>query len=108
MVKTEKKDGFTIDTFEDTDKITAINADSIKKELNGILNESNTKLVVSLHNISFVDSTGFGAFLSVMKTAHSTEGELKICDINPDIMKLFKLLHLDNVFELYKSIDDCM
>lgn len=94
-------------SFEGIDKITALNAEAVKKDLNNEFAEPNTQLIIDLENIEFIDSTGFGAFLSVMKTAHSNNGDLKICNINQEIMKLFKLLHLDNVFELHTDFNDC-
>lgn len=108
MLKTENINGHLVVHFTGIDKITALNAEQVKKELNALYNQKNIKLVIDLDNISFVDSTGFGAFLSVMKTAQGQDGELKICNVNQDILKLFKLLHLDNVFELYGNLDECV
>ncbi len=108
MIKTKEINGHTLVTFKETDKITAINAEGLKKELNNIFNDNVKKLIISFENINFIDSTGFGIFLSVMKTAESNDGELKLCNVNQEIMKLFKLLHLDNVFDIYNTVDDCL
>ncbi|MFC2098789.1 hypothetical protein ACFLSP_03480, partial [Bacteroidota bacterium] len=35
-----------------------------------------------------VDSTGFGVFLSIMKTANNNYGFFKICNINAEVMEL--------------------
>ncbi len=107
MIKKSVINDHQVVSFEGIDKITALNAESVKNELNEVFAEPNTHLIIDLGNIEFVDSTGFGAFLSIMKTAHSNNGDLKICNINPEIMKLFKLLHLDNVFELHTNFNDC-
>jgi anti-sigma B factor antagonist len=76
--------------------------------LNNIFNKPNTKLILNLQGISFIDSSGFGVFLSVMKTANINYGQFKICNINKEVMELFKLLQLHNVFEIYSNLDDCI
>ncbi len=108
MLRSDLKNGINIIHFEEVDKITALNAELIKKELNAFFNKPNSKLVINLQKIAYIDSTGFGTFLSIMKTSQSTGGEFKICNVNQDIMKLFRLLHLDNIFEIYNNVDECV
>jgi anti-anti-sigma regulatory factor len=43
-----------------------------------------------------------------MKTANNNYGFFKICNIHADVMDLFKLLKLHNVFEIYNTMDDCV
>jgi len=108
MIKVDKIKEITVAVVEEMDKIVAFNADTIKKELNAIFNTPGTNLILNLQNVAFIDSTGFGVFLSVYKTATGNAGSMKICCIKPDVMKLFRLLHLDNVFELYDTQEECL
>jgi anti-sigma B factor antagonist len=108
MIKIEKKKNIDIVNFHNIDRISAINCDSIKTELNQLFDKSNEKIIVNFDNIEFVDSTGFGALLSVFKTAQNKGGEIKLCNLRPEVVKLFKLLHLDNVFDIHSNINNCI
>ena len=105
----EKKDDIVIVYFkEDVKKFNALITDEAKKQLNALYDAPNTKLILSLKGIKYVDSSGFGVLLSLMKTANNKYGFLKICDISDDVMELFKLLQLHNIFDIEDTVEDCL
>jgi anti-sigma B factor antagonist len=106
MLKTDTIQDITVVRFENVNRFNALAAESVKEKLKQFYEQPNTKLILNLENIDFVDSTGFGVFLSIMKTANNNFGYFKICNIQPDVMELFKLLKLHNVFEIYNTLDD--
>lgn len=94
--------------FNDTNRFNALISEPVKEELKSFFSTPNTKLVLNLEGIEFIDSTGFGVFLSVMKTANNNYGYFKIANISNEVMELFKLLQLHNVFEIYSSVDEAV
>jgi anti-sigma B factor antagonist len=108
MLKVEQINNIYIASFENINRFNALITEPVKEQLNNLFNKPNTKLVLNLSGISFIDSSGFGVFLSVMKTANINYGQFKICNINAEVMELFKLLQLHNVFEIYSNLDDCL
>jgi anti-sigma B factor antagonist len=106
MVKTEISDGFTICSFDQTSKLNAVNSEEVKAEINRHFEKSGTKLILDLGNIDFIDSSGFGVLLSVMKNAKNNSGTFAICCIKPNVMALFKLLQLHNVFHLQDTVEE--
>jgi anti-sigma B factor antagonist len=107
MIKSEFSDDVVICSFDQINKLNAVNAEEIKAELGRYFENPHTKLILDLGNISFIDSSGFGILLSVMKKAKNTSGSLAICCIKPEVMTLFRLLQLHNVFNLCNSIEEC-
>ena len=107
MLKTEKINNVTVVKFNDIDRFNALIVEPVKEQLKSFFNKPNTRLALSLEGIKFIDSSGFGVFLSIMKTANINHGQFKICSIRPEVMELFKLLQLHNVFELYDSQEEC-
>jgi anti-sigma B factor antagonist len=108
MLKTEKINNVIVVSFDDINRFNALIAEMVKEELNSFFNKANTKLIFDLKGVDFIDSSGFAVFLSVMKTANNNYGAFKLCDISPDVMELFKLLQLHNVFEIYSTLNDCL
>lgn len=108
MLKTEKINNVTVVKFNDVDRFNALIVEPVKEQLKSFFNKPDTRLALSLENIKFVDSSGFGVFLSIMKTAKSNHGQFKICDIKPEVLELFKLLQLHNIFDLHENLEECV
>ena len=108
MLKVEQVNNINIATFENINRFNALITEPVKEQLNSLFTKPNTKLILNLEGVNFIDSSGFGVFLSVMKTANINYGQFKICNINKEVMELFKLLQLHNVFEIYSNLDDCI
>ncbi len=106
MLTTQNQNGVLVVKFNDTNRFNALISEPVKEELKSFFSNPNTKLVLNLEGIEFIDSTGFGVFLSVMKTANNNYGYFKIANISNEVMELFKLLQLHNVFEIYSSVDE--
>lgn len=108
MLKTEIYNDITVVSFEGVNRFNAIITEQVKEEMKALFSSPNTKLVLDLSGIQFIDSSGFGVFLSIMKTANNNYGYFKISNINEEVMELFKLLQLHNVFELYNKREDAI
>lgn len=108
MLKIENINDVTVVKFNNIDRFNALITEPVKEELKGLFNKQGTKLVLNLEGIKFIDSSGFGVFLSVMKTAANNHGQLKLCNIGNEVMELFKLLQLHNVFEIFDNQDECL
>jgi anti-sigma B factor antagonist len=108
MLKVEKVNNVTVVKFNNVDRFNALVTEPVKEQLKSLFSKPDTKLALNLEGIKFVDSSGFGVFLSVMKTAANNHGQFKICNIGTEVMELFKLLQLHNVFELFDNQDSCI
>ena len=108
MLKTENINNILVVSFDGVNRFNVLIADSVKDKVKSLFTAPNTKLVLDLTGIDFIDSTGFGVFLSIMKTANNNYGFFKISNINDEVMELFKLLQLHNVFEIYKTREDAL
>jgi len=108
MLKIEKVDNIVIAKFEDVKKFNALITEKVKEELVQLFEKPNTRLILNLDGVNYVDSSGFGVFLSVMKMANNNYGFFKICNISAEVMELFKLLQLHNIFDIYEDLNDCI
>ncbi|MFP4058965.1 MAG: STAS domain-containing protein [Bacteroidales bacterium] len=108
MLKAEKINNINVVSFDNVNRFNALITEPVKEELNSFFNRPHARLILNLDGINFIDSSGFGVFLSVMKSANNNYGQFKICNISPEVMELFKLLQLHNVFEIYNDLDDCL
>ncbi len=108
MLIIEKIDNIEVAKFEDVQKFNALITEKVKEELAQLFQKPNTKLILDLEGVKYIDSSGFGVFLSVMKMANNNYGFFKLCNIAPEVMELFKLLQLHNIFDIYEDLNDCI
>ncbi|HLO59929.1 MAG TPA: STAS domain-containing protein [Bacteroidales bacterium] len=108
MLKIEKINNITVVRFNNIDRFNALITEPVKEDLKSFYNTPGTRLILNLEGIKYIDSSGFGVFLSLLKTATNSKGIFKICGINDSVMELFKMLQLHNVFTLYKTLDECL
>lgn len=107
MVNIERKDKIDIVSFT-VNKINALITDEIRETISKVFDNSNSNVVIDLSGVHYIDSSGFGCFLSIMKAARNNYGTLKFAQPEPAIMELFRTLHLHTVFQIYDDLDSCL
>jgi anti-sigma B factor antagonist len=108
MLKTERINNVIIVRFDNIDRFNALITEPVKEDMKSLFNKPDTRLILNLEGIRFIDSSGFGVFLSILKTANNNHGQFKLCNIEPEVMELFRLLQLHNVFEIHNNLEDCV
>lgn len=108
MLKHESNNGIEILSFDNVNKLNILIAQSLKEEVAQYLTKANTKLILNLNGVEYVDSSGFGALLSILRNAKNNDSQFKICRVAPEVMELVKLLQLHNVFDICDTVDECI
>jgi anti-anti-sigma factor len=107
MINIEKRDKIDIITFG-VDKINALITDELRDQIGKVFENANSKVIIDLKGVHYVDSSGFGCFLSIMRTAKNNYGMLKFVNPEPAVMQVFRTLNLHTVFDIYDDIDVCI
>ncbi|MBN2657237.1 MAG: STAS domain-containing protein [Spirochaetales bacterium] len=98
-MKVAEKNGIRLISLE-TDHLDALNSDEIKKNM--ISNsEGADKVVLNLGNISFIDSSGLGAILTVFRHIGSSNGQMVIAEPRESVRVLFKLVRLSHMIKVF-------
>ncbi|WP_455060791.1 STAS domain-containing protein [Parvimonas micra] len=92
-----KKDGELL--FVDLQGDLDINSNKeFKEKVNSV--QGIKKIIVNCENLSYIDSTGLGAFISIYKNIKEKGEKLVITGLKPHIKKIFLITDLDKVFEI--------
>jgi anti-sigma B factor antagonist len=100
MLTIEKRENIDFITFS-VNKINALNSEEIKEKIIKVFDSPNSKLLISLSGVEYIDSSGFGCFLSAMQVARNNYGTFKFCCLSPNVISVFETLHLHTIFEIY-------
>ncbi|MGQ9619663.1 MAG: STAS domain-containing protein [Bacteroidales bacterium] len=107
MITTEKRGSIEIITFTDS-KLNALVAEEIREQICHFFSEPYAQVVISLKGIEYIDSTGFGSLLAILRSAKNNYGTLKICSVEPHVHNIFQTLHLNTAFDIYDNMDECI
>ncbi len=82
------------------DELDASNASELKRDIAPVL-QANTRLVLDLSRVRFMDSSGLGAMLSCLRQLTAKKGGLKLCGMSKQVRGAFELVRLHRIFDIY-------
>lgn len=74
----------------------------------GALLEPGTKLVLDFSRVLFVDSSGCGALLSLLRRSNSAGGVIKICSLSDPVRGLFQLVRMNRLFDIHRTREEAI
>jgi anti-anti-sigma factor len=80
--------------------IVASMAKEFKLELRKHINKSPKELIIDMTGVKIIDSIGLGVIISAYNSLKEIGGKLFISNVSDDILDLFRLMRLDNLFEI--------
>lgn len=93
----DQGDHYLIELIGDLD---IYNNKKFKEKLADIYEELDKDLVVDCSRLEYIDSTGLGSFISLLKLTRDEEKEITVKNLKKNIKKVFKITDLDKLFKL--------
>jgi anti-sigma B factor antagonist len=73
-----------------------------------ILDGDEQHLIIDMNDVSYVDSSGLGIFVSAMKRVIPIGGTVNLVGCNPRINHMFYTTHLSSFIALHENMDDAL
>lgn len=80
-------------------RLDAAVAPAFKQDVVARVQAGASHLVVDLDQVDFVDSSGLGALVSILKSLGG-RGSVAVCNVKGPVLNLFKLTRMDKVFTI--------
>ena len=93
--------------FRLTGLLDAFSEATFRKVLSKFIDEGPKHLILDLSQIDFVDSSGLGALVQLVKKAQTLEGTLQIVS-NPRVTQTVKLVRLEKFLSLQPTVDEAV
>lgn len=100
---TSHDDGITV-VRPSAERLTAVNATEFKKDVVALIDQDASQIIIDFENVSFLDSSGLGALVGVLKKI-GHRGDLLVCGLNSDVLQMFRVCRMDRVFAIHKDVD---
>jgi len=105
-VKTEQHGTITVVRLCEN-RLDAAQSVRFKEAMRDIVDTGANDIILDLGNVVFMDSSGLGAVVAVMKHM-GREKTFRISALTPNVEKVFKLTRMDNVFNILSSSKDAI
>lgn len=83
-------------------------ADGLRDALLGALNAGALGLVVDMTTTTFCDSAGVTALTRAARRASASDATMRIAVIAQPVLRVFNLVGIDRLIEIYPSVSDAM
>lgn len=88
----------------DAARIDASVAIRFKDQLREMTARTPGRVVLDMHKVSFVDSSGLGAIVAAVKQLDSHQ-KLDLSGLTPGVDKVFRLTRMDSIFAIHSDLD---
>jgi anti-sigma B factor antagonist len=79
-------------------------ATTLNEQVHKFLDGGVRKIVIDLHEVQFVNSSGLGMLIGSLTTMRNAGGELKLARASKKVEALIEVTKLHKVFEVYPSV----
>ena len=75
-------------------------------EMNKLIEDGRTKLLIDLSNLDYISSSGLRILLSTSKKLKPLRGEMRICGLNETVNEVFEISGFTMIFKIFKTIEE--
>ncbi|UCC45184.1 MAG: STAS domain-containing protein [Candidatus Zixiibacteriota bacterium] len=75
----------------------------LKEQVKELLNKEKNLLHLNLSQVDFINSSGLGVLVSIMKEARLGKGRLTLSDLASYVREIFEITQLSHIFEIFPS-----
>ena len=62
-------------------------------------------LILDFSKVRFLSSAVLGLLIRISKRVYQSDGQLRLCNINPKIYEIFKITRLTKIFDIYPDVE---
>ena len=102
--KVENYAGVILVTFTDNAMLETAVIDQIGKALYDLVEtQQHQKLILDFSYVKSLSSHTLGILLTLRGKARAIRGTVRLCGLRPDLMKVFKITNLDEMFQFHAN-----
>jgi anti-sigma B factor antagonist len=75
-------------------------ANELKAAAHEIVNKGDCRLILDMSQVEFINSSGLGALVSLLKDVRMNNGRLKLVNLAPFVKEIFEITQLNNIFDI--------
>ena len=106
MAYRSRKMGVEVLRFEGD--LNAVEMIKIKNRLTRLLNTNHKKMLLDLKNARKVELAGLGILVDRLMKVRASKGEIKLCNLRPEVEKTFQMVGVSGLMEAFHSEEEAI
>ncbi|GAB4191896.1 MAG: STAS domain-containing protein [Phycisphaeraceae bacterium] len=95
--------------FLDRNILEEANIQQIGDEISQLIEgHENPKLLIDFSGVEHLSSAALGTLITINNKVRSKSGQLRLCNIDPQIYEVFVITKLNKLFQIYEDADQAM
>lgn len=86
--------------LEPTGLIDNAGGTQLRREVSELLDADIEAILIDFANISFMDSSGLGAIVTILQRVRTKGANLYLCSLNDQVKMIMELTKMDKVFDI--------
>ena len=105
-ITTREADGKTIVAVGG--EIDVYTAPKLRDKISELVATGSYDIVVDMHEVEFLDSTGLGVLVGGLKKVRAHDGSLRLVCNQDRLLKIFRITGLAKVFVIHETADEAL
>ncbi|NDL57771.1 anti-sigma factor antagonist [Phytoactinopolyspora mesophila] len=89
-------------------EIDVYTAPKLREQLVEIVDAGQYHIIVDMHGVEFLDSTGLGVLVGGLKRVRQHDGSLRLVRVQERILKIFRITGLTKVFPIHDTLEEAL
>ena len=81
---------------------------ALKEQIKSLFEEEKNSVHLNLSQVEFINSSGLGALVSIMKEVRLRKGRLTLSDLASYVQEIFDITQLSHIFEIFGTQDEAL
>ena len=81
---------------------------SLKEQVKVLFNDDKSNVHLNLADVEFINSSGLGSLVSIMKETRLRKGRLTLSNLASYVQEIFDITQLSHIFEIYATQEEAL
>jgi anti-sigma B factor antagonist len=86
-----------------TGKLDLNGAAEVKNKVKELLGKKCRNLIFNLEKVEFINSSGLGALVSILKDVRISKGKMFLTNLSQYVKEIFEITQLQEIFDIYDT-----
>jgi anti-sigma B factor antagonist len=105
----EEREDISIVTFTDEKILDESDIQVLGNQLFQLVDQQDRrKLILDFSCVKYMSSAMLGRLIHLKKKLNAVHGDLRLCNISPEILPIFQITKTDKLFSMHDNVEDAL
>ncbi len=80
----------------------------VRRALSSIFDRGQSRLLIDLNGVAYIDSSGMGTLIAAMKQARAAGGDVRLCGLQEDVRAIFEMTRVAQAMSIHPTRQEAL